>query len=211
MNTPATLGAGHALYPVHAALVLQAGKDIFASDMGHHFLYPAQFGRLLFDNVELPSARFGIAVVHAQQIGGEQCGLIAPRAGPDLKHRGARVSLVLWQQRQLQGSFGSGQRAFDLVDLVAGHSGHFGIGQHLARACQIVQQHAVGVDLVHDRAQIAVFFCQFRNIATGSGHGRFEVLETGGDLGKAVHGYHGLCSDLSNRFGQVPRYAMIVL
>ena len=54
-------------------------------------LNPATFGGGSGDQFDPPALPFGIALIHAEQVGGEQSGLVAPRPGTDFEHRGALV------------------------------------------------------------------------------------------------------------------------
>ena len=63
---------------------------------------PAKLAGLLFDDLEAPAHPFGIALIHPQQVAGEQRRLVAPGAGPDFQDRGARIGRVLRQKRQPQ-------------------------------------------------------------------------------------------------------------
>jgi len=53
---------------MHAGFVLEPRKDVFALDMGHDLFHTTKFGKLLFDQFDFPALRFGIPLVHAQQV-----------------------------------------------------------------------------------------------------------------------------------------------
>jgi len=80
----AALGFGHRhpLYPVHAALVFQAGPHAGGPgsrclDRHGRVLVPAEAGHGGVEYLRLPAPALRIAQVHAQQVAGEQGGLLA--------------------------------------------------------------------------------------------------------------------------------------
>ena len=102
---PARLGFRHALHPVDAGFVFEAGEHVAAGDRGGRLLEPADPGFRQVEQFEPPAAQRRVALVHAEQVGGEQRRLFAAGAGAHLEDRVALVILVLRQQRQLDVEF----------------------------------------------------------------------------------------------------------
>ena len=65
-------------------------------------LKPPADASLMDRTSTLPAAPLGVARVHAEQVGGEQRGLFAARAAPDLEHGVARVVGIARQQQQVE-------------------------------------------------------------------------------------------------------------
>ena len=89
---------GDPLHAVHAALVLEVGPDAVLGchgALGLHgdldVLVAAEVGLRGLDDLGLPAAPLGVAQVHAQQVAGEQRGLLAALAGLDLEDDVAAV------------------------------------------------------------------------------------------------------------------------
>ena len=141
-------GDGDALHAVHATLVLErrphavfGGGGSFGADRQLHVLDAAKLGGVLGLHGDGPSALFGVSGVHAQQIAGEQRGLLAAGAGLDLHDRVARVVGITWNQRGAQLLLGRRQLAFQTLGLL----GEIGVlGSHLASRFQIVLHLLVG-------------------------------------------------------------------
>ena len=99
-----------------------------AVDRGDRFLVAADLGRARRDQLEPPALRLGEALVHAQQVAGEQRRLVAAGAGADLEHRGAVVGGVARQQLDRQRALGLGQLVADLLGLGRRHFLELGLG-----------------------------------------------------------------------------------
>ena len=85
------LGDRDALHAVHAALELQprpdaVGRIALAPDRQRGVLVAAQIGGRLVEHRHGPAVPLGVADVHAGQVGGEQCRLLATLAGLHLEH-----------------------------------------------------------------------------------------------------------------------------
>ena len=99
---PCCLGHRHALHAVHAALVLQLAVNLLAADQRDDFLSRRRRDSLTSSDFHLPALRFGVARVHAEDLGGEQRGLVAAGAGADFEHDVLLVVGILGQQQDLQ-------------------------------------------------------------------------------------------------------------
>ena len=128
MDASAALGGRHALNAVDAALELQLGEHACAADRGNCFLEAADVGFAGGDQLEPPALRLGEALVHAQQVAGEQRGLVAASPGANLEHCGALVGGVARQQLQRERALGFGQLVADVLRFRRGHFLELGLG-----------------------------------------------------------------------------------
>ena len=128
VDAPAAFGHRHALDAVDAAFELQPGEHAGAVDRGDRLLVAAELRRARRDQLEPPALRLGIALVHAQQVAGEQSRLVAAGAGADLEHRRAVVGGVARQQLDRQRALGVGQLVADLLGFGRRHFLELGLG-----------------------------------------------------------------------------------
>ena len=94
------LGGRHPLHAVDAALELQPAEHPLAADRGDDLLVAA--GLAFRDALDLhpPAARCGVALVHAEEIAGEEGRLVAARAGAHLEDgRGVLVGVPRGEQQ----------------------------------------------------------------------------------------------------------------
>ena len=101
MDAPAGLGRRHALHAVHAGFEFQMGKDALARHRGDDFLVAADLAVAGRDDLDPPAARGGIALIHAEQVAGEQRRLVAAGAGADFEDGVLVVGGILGQQQDL--------------------------------------------------------------------------------------------------------------
>ena len=80
-------GGGDALDAVDAGFVFQGAEYLVAGDAEEDFLEAAHFRRAAGEVLGFPAAGVGVALVKAQQFGGEQRGLVAAGPGADLDDR----------------------------------------------------------------------------------------------------------------------------
>ena len=83
----------------------QPREHPFPRHADHGLSQTAKFGFGIADGLHLPAARIGITLIHAQQVGGEQPGLIPASAGAQFDQRRARIGTVARQQRNAQALF----------------------------------------------------------------------------------------------------------
>src|ERR1039457_1359306 len=102
MHAALLLRYGHALHAVHATFVLQFGVDLGAGDQRDHVLEAADAALTGGGDYHLPALGLRVARVHAEDLGGEQHGLIAARAGADFEDDVLIVVGVLGQQQDLE-------------------------------------------------------------------------------------------------------------
>ena len=133
VDSAAAFGDGHALDAVDAAFELEPREHACAGDRGDRLLIAAELVGAGGDQFEPPALGLGIALVHAQQIAGEQRRLVAAGAGADFEHRRAIVGGVARQQLQRQRPLGLGHLRLQDRQLLDRHLADVGarIGEHL--------------------------------------------------------------------------------
>ncbi len=92
------------------------------------------------DRLHPPALQVGVALVHAEQVAGEQRRLVAAGAGADFEHRRLVVGGVARQQLERQRALGERQRLGDRRRLRLGHLAHLGIGEHRVQSRRLVAQ-----------------------------------------------------------------------
>src|SRR5215831_4687695 len=98
VDAPLRLGLRHALHTMHARLEFEPGEHALAGDIGDDLLVAS--GRRLArrQHINLPAHAIGVALIHAEQIAGEQRSLLAAGAGAHFEDRALLVGGVLGQQ-----------------------------------------------------------------------------------------------------------------
>ena len=125
VDAAAGLGRRHALHAVHAGFELQLREDALARDGRDDFLVAAGLALARRGDLDLPAAPGGIALVHAEQVAGEQRRLVAAGAGADFEDGVLLVGRVLGQQQDLDvASRSASMRSSQL--------GQLGLGQRRA-------------------------------------------------------------------------------
>ena len=92
--------AGHPLDAMDAGFELQPREHALAGDVGDDFLVAAGVALALRQHLDLPAVKLGVALVHAEQVAGEQRRLVAAGAGPDFDDRALLVGRVLGQEQE---------------------------------------------------------------------------------------------------------------
>ncbi len=177
-------GDGDALHAVHTALVLERRphtvlrrRSALGTNRQLHILDTAQFGGVLALQRHRPAALFRIPHVHAQQIAGEQRGLLAAGAGLDLHDRVARVVGIARNQRGAQLLLDGGKLTFQTLGLL----GEIRIlGRHFLGGFQIVLHLLVGGVGGDDGAEFGVATTQLAHFVRirrdlGLGHLLFDI------------------------------------
>ena len=127
VNAPLRLGVGHALHPVHAGLEFQLGERAAALHFGNDFLVAAHGAFAGGDHFDLPALQGGKALIHPEQVAGEQRGLVAAGAGADFQHDVAVVHGILGQQRDADLLRQLGAAFHQPLALGLGHAAHLGV------------------------------------------------------------------------------------
>ena len=137
-------GRRHALHAVHAALVLQAREHAVARDEQDGFFDAAGRRVAAGQELDLPAARLRVARVHAQQIGGEQRGFFAARAGADFEQRVLVVVRILGQEQHEDALLEVDQLGLELGQLLLDQRTEL----------RIIERFAVFGDVLLDRAPL---------------------------------------------------------
>src|SRR5262249_46168157 len=96
------LGLGHALHAVGAALVAEVRVDVVTADAEDHYLEAALLAGAEGDVLHLPALVTDVVGVHIVQVAGEEGGLVAAGAGPNLHDKAAEVLARVEQQEVLE-------------------------------------------------------------------------------------------------------------
>ena len=113
VHTALGLGGGHALHPMHSALVLHLRVHPLAFDDGDHFLQTTHSRFGLRKNLYLPAMLLGKSRVHAEDLGHKERGFVSPGAGADFQDDVLFVIGILGQQHDLDLFFQGCGRAFE--------------------------------------------------------------------------------------------------
>ena len=96
------LGLGHALHPVHTALVLEAVVGPGTIHREHGFFHTAQFGLIQVQQLQRPAVVLGVHGVHPQKAVGKQGGFLAACTAPDLHDDAFAVVDVPGEQQNFE-------------------------------------------------------------------------------------------------------------
>jgi len=176
-----------------------SGEHALAGDAGDDLLEAARVGRRSGDHLDPPALRFGVALVHPEQVAREQCRLVATGAGADLEHRRALVGGIARQQREREFPIGGFQQRAVLVQLVRRHRAEFvvGIVGHEREALRLLPQPAHFGGGLGDGFELGIFLRHRDEAVRGEVAGRHERLQlvtprldradaVGGDLGHEI-------------------------
>src|SRR3546814_6463910 len=72
VDAPTAFGHRHTLHAVRAGLELQAGEDARAGALRARLLVAADLDFGGIDDLEAPALQLGVALVHAQEVGGKE-------------------------------------------------------------------------------------------------------------------------------------------
>ena len=102
VNASTGLSLRHALHAMHAGFMLQFRIDFLAFNQRDGFLHTADSGFGSIENLHLPALAFGIARIHAQDIGSKQGCFIAAGAGANLQNHVLFIVGILRNQQELE-------------------------------------------------------------------------------------------------------------
>ncbi len=128
VNAARTLGRGYALDAVHAGFELELGVGALAANGSDDLLEPALGALARGQHLDGPALQRGIALVHAEQIAGEQGGLVAAGAGTHFEDRTVLVGGILGQQRHANLFLERGQALEHRRLFLGGEPLHVGLG-----------------------------------------------------------------------------------
>jgi hypothetical protein len=109
-----------------AALELQAGEDPLPLDLGRGALDAAQLVLVVVEHGEAPAAAFGILLVGAEQLAGEDAGLVAARGGADFQDGVLLVGHVLGEQHEADLALQRGELLLGVLQFRLGQLAHLG-------------------------------------------------------------------------------------
>ena len=107
------------LHPVRPALELHPPPRIVAADRERDLVVAAQIGDVGRHHVDRPALAGGVALVHVEQIAGEQVRFLAPFGTANLDDYGLAVVGVTWEKQQFDLGVEAGQVRLGIVDLTA--------------------------------------------------------------------------------------------
>ena len=161
VDAPLRLGLRHALHAMHAGFELQPGEHPLAGDLGDDFLVAAGRRLACRDDGDLPAMGVGIALIHAEEIGREQRGLLAAGSGTDLEDGALLVGQVLGQQLHLKLTFELLDLGIERSDLLLGERRHVGlrcrIVDQMLKTLTLAERRAERVDRGHDGVELGEF------------------------------------------------------
>jgi hypothetical protein len=146
VDAPLGLGGRDPLDAVHARLPLEPREHVLALDEDDDLFPSARGPGRRRHHVALPAVPLGEPAVHAVEVGGEQRGLVAPGAGPDLEHRVLGVVGIFGQEQDLDRLLRGVALGVEGPRLVARQLAQLGVGlgrHHLAGGVEIGAQLAV--------------------------------------------------------------------
>ena len=157
------LGLRDALYAVHARLVLERAVDVLSRDLHDDLLVSARGALRGRGDLVAPPLRLDVLGVHAQQVAGEECGLVAARAAADLDDGVLRILRILRDEQQLDLLLHACEFGFEFRDHLAGHFAHLlvlVVGQRVLRLGEVGQRRAVALRGLDDRFELLVLLRQ---------------------------------------------------
>src|SRR5262245_7697335 len=158
VDAPARFGGRNALHAMHARLVLEPGEHTLAGDRGDDLLVAAKIVFREADDFRLPAMLLGIAAVHAEKVGREQCRFVAPGSRPDLQNRALLVGGVLGEEVNPQLLLEIRQARLEPCKLIARQRRKVLVGSRIGnQRCQVLTlalRLAQGLDGGDDRVQL---------------------------------------------------------
>ena len=164
MNAPLRFRSGYALHAVHAPLILQEAEYFFSGNAADDFLEAAYVGRAAFQVFKAPAAFFRKALVHPEQVSGEQGRFISARAGADFNNGVPVFRRVTGKEAVLDVTAQFFQRLFQFRDLQGGQLRQFRVIRlrQLLIVRQLLFRGVQGVPRFHQFLQAAVLPHGFR-------------------------------------------------
>lgn len=131
MNPPLRFGRGDALDAVHARLEREFAPDPLATHAGHRVAQApgVGFGRRV-EHFEGPPAPGRVTLVHVEEVGGPQCGLVAAGPCADLEHDRGDAGIVRAHQACQQCVEGLGGEGIDPGEFLAGQGTQLVVRRH---------------------------------------------------------------------------------
>jgi hypothetical protein len=169
---------------VHARLVLELRVGAAPGDAGDDLLDAPGRPARHRENLDAPPEALGEARVHPEQIGGEQGGLLAAGAGPDLEQDVLLVVRILGHEQLFERLLQPLLLARQLPLFLTRHLAHLGVLLHLARFVDALADLAVLTQRFDQLTQIRVLLAELLHLLAVRQHSR--VREEPGELLVAV-------------------------
>ncbi len=115
---------------MRAGLELQPRIRAAADDARDHFLVPAVLARIVGFDFHLPTLALGVARIHAEQVAGEDRGLVAAGAGAHFQEQVAFVARIARHQQQRELAVERLQPRLRSGGFLLGHLAQLGVGAH---------------------------------------------------------------------------------
>ena len=147
MDAPLRLGDRHPLNPVGPALVLHAAPHAVTFQEERDLVVTAHVGGVGAQDLVLPTHAAGVALVHLEEVLGEEVGLLASLGAADLEDDVLLVVGVLGQEQDLELV---DHRAPDLAIIATR------VAEHLLGLAQLIEGGPVLPVALHDRLQLLV-------------------------------------------------------
>ena len=186
------LGFGDALDAVDAGLVLHAPVGVLAADAERDLAVAAGAGLGGVEHLQPPALALGVALVHAEQVGGEQRGLVAAGAAADLDDRVLLVGGVARQEGDLQLLLEPREQRREPLLLLAPELALLLVAraQQVARVVQRLPRVAEAPSQLDDGFEVRPLARDLRHAPVVGGHvgvpeARGQLLEPRFDLGDA--------------------------
>ncbi len=129
MDAALGFGGGDALDAVDAAFVFEAFEDVVAGDAEDDFFEATEVGGAAVHVFDFPAATFGVAGVHAVEVGGEEGGFVAAGTGANFDDRVAGVGGVGRGEAKMDFAGEDFFLGLEEVDFFAGELGKFAVGR----------------------------------------------------------------------------------
>ena len=158
------LGGGDALYAVHAAFVLQQTVGAVAGDGEGDVLVAARGAFVEVIDLYLPVLLLAEAGVHAEEVAGEDAGLVTARAAANLHHSIFRVGGISGDEQQADVLLHGLATLLSGGELLLGHLAQFGVFLALEQFLALgdgVEQGFIFVVGFHHGLQVLVVLRQF--------------------------------------------------
>jgi hypothetical protein len=142
-----------------AALELEAAVSPAAFHRADRLLHPADPGGVSGDHLHPPTLSFDVSHVHTEQLGREQAGLFAARAGPDLQDDVPVGGGILGDEHELEGRLQCHPPLVELRQLRGDQLAHLRLDrllQQAARPFQLPEELLEAVIFLHHRIQLGV-------------------------------------------------------
>jgi len=111
-----------------------------AAHLEHDLLVAAHASFVRAEHFDLPALLLGVARIHAEQVAGENAGLVAARPRADFYDHVLAIARIFGEQHPAQAVFHLGDRRFDAADLLARQSAHIGVIEQRLGLLQLVER-----------------------------------------------------------------------